>query len=71
MGEFIKVEIDSIKCSGISGCGQCITVCSVNVFQRKASKLVLIEDNEDECTLCNLCLEVCAPGAIAIHKLYE
>ena len=71
MGEFIKAEIDFIKCSGILECGKCITVCSVNIFERKGNKLALIEENEDECTLCDLCLETCAPGAIVIHKLYE
>jgi ferredoxin len=71
MGEFIKIEIDSGKCAGIDDCGRCIQVCPVNIFMKSGDVPVAVEENEDECTLCQLCIEACRPRAVIIHKLYE
>jgi len=71
MGEFIKVTIDFGKCVGIKECGGCVRVCPVNIFEERGNNPEVIEDNEDECTLCGLCLDACTPGAITITKLYE
>jgi NAD-dependent dihydropyrimidine dehydrogenase PreA subunit len=71
MGEFIKIEIDGKTCLGISKCGECVVVCPVNVFEAAGGLPSILETNEDECTLCELCLKACSPGAITIHKLYE
>ena len=71
MSEFIKIEIDMDRCSGIEKCGNCILVCPVNIFTENGDYPLKIKDNEDECTLCNLCLQGCKADAITIHKLYE
>jgi len=70
MSEFINVEIDMKTCTGIKNCGMCVKVCPVNIFNRDNDKPSIVEDNEDECILCNLCLKECKPNAIVIHKLY-
>jgi ferredoxin len=71
MGVFIKVEINSGECVGIDDCGQCIRVCPVNIFIKNDDMPVAVEENEDECTLCELCIEACRPRAVIIHRLYE
>jgi ferredoxin len=71
MSEFIKVEIDFSRCVGIAKCGGCVKVCPVNIFGEDGGNPCLIEDNEDECTLCDLCIQACTPKAITIRKLYE
>ena len=71
MSEFIKVTIDSERCSSIEECGKCIQVCPVNIFKSNGDYPKIVEANEDECTLCNLCLQDCEVDAITIHKLYE
>jgi NAD-dependent dihydropyrimidine dehydrogenase PreA subunit len=71
MSEFIKIEILSDKCLGLEKSGHCVEVCPVDIFGDKDGELVIIEENEDECTLCDLCLQRCEPDAIVIHKLYE
>lgn len=71
MGEFISIEIDTEKCSGIEKCGACLKVCPVRVFHSEGASPCVVESNEDECILCDLCIQSCAPGAITIHKLYE
>ena len=71
MGEFIKVEIDLSKCSDLSDADQWVQVCPVNIFTVENNKPVVVEENEDECTLCMLCIEGFPPAAVTIHKLYE
>lgn len=71
MGEFIKVNIDWSRCLGVSACGECIRVCPVNIFGKEENRLVIIEANDDECTLCDLCMSACSPDAINIIKLYD
>ncbi len=71
MSEFIRVEIDFPNCSGIKTCGGCIRVCPVSIFGDGDGKPSIINENQDECTLCDLCLEACTPCAITITKLYE
>ena len=71
MSEFIKLGIDLDRCSGIEKCGECIRVCPVNIFSSNGDYPKAVEANEDECTLCDLCLQGCVVDAITIHKLYE
>lgn len=71
MGTFISLQIDESKCAGVQECGQCINVCPVNIFKAENNSVAIIEENEDECTLCERCLEECSPNAIRIVKLYE
>ena len=71
MSEFIKVKIDFPTCVGIAECGGCVKVCPVNIFGKEGDDPSVIENNEDECTLCDLCIQACTPKAITIRKLYE
>jgi len=71
MGEFIRVEIDSSKCVGIKECAGCIRVCPVNIFVEDGKNPSVVLENEDECTLCDLCIEACSHDAITIRRLYE
>lgn len=71
MSLFVNLEIDPQKCLGIKQCGKCLGVCPVNIFGQEGDRPAAIEANLDECTLCDLCLDVCEPGAIKVRKLYE
>jgi len=70
MGLFITVNIDAAHCAGLDACGRCVDVCPVAVFEKKDLKPAVVGGNEDECTLCDLCLDVCQPGCIHITKEY-
>ena len=71
MSEFIKVAIGEDRCTGISYCGKCVQVCPVNIFYAEEDRPLIIEENQDECTLCDLCLEECTPDAVVLRKLYD
>ena len=55
---------------GIKECGQCVKVCPVNIFKAENDAHEIIVENEDECTLCGLCLESCQSSVITIIKKY-
>ena len=71
MGEFIRIIINQNKCSDIERAQELIAVCPVNIFVEKEGQPAVNAENEDECILCEQCLQTCPEGAITIHKLYE
>lgn len=71
MGVFIKVGIDDKRCLGLEKSGECVRICPVNIFEAKGGRVVVKEENEDECILCNLCIDKCQGSAISVKKLYE
>lgn len=70
MGMFIKVEIDEAKCT-LDGGIKLVSVCPVKIFDLRNGRVVIEPDNEDECTLCGLCLEIYPKGAVTIRRLYR
>jgi ferredoxin len=71
MGLFITASIEDRACLGIDACGICIRKCPVNIFTKKEALPTIDSENEDECTLCNLCIEACEPACIRLKKEYE
>ena len=46
--------------------------CPVDIFAKGADgTLALVEQNLDECTLCELCLAVAPSGTLQVLKLYD
>jgi NAD-dependent dihydropyrimidine dehydrogenase PreA subunit len=68
---FIKLVLNSSKCTTAKGCAACVQVCPVRIFKRvDAGEVTVSEANEDECTLCDLCLQQCPSQAITLKRLY-
>ena len=59
MSVFIEVQIKAKRCVGIADCGKCVQVCPVNIFNKIGNDPVIVNDNEDECLLCDFCLNEC------------
>jgi NAD-dependent dihydropyrimidine dehydrogenase PreA subunit len=70
MGLFIRVEIDHEKLTSDMG-NELVELCPVDIFALEGEQLVVVPANEDECTLCELCLKHAPAAAITIHKLYK
>ncbi|NLY42167.1 MAG: 4Fe-4S dicluster domain-containing protein [Desulfovibrionales bacterium] len=58
-----SVAVDAEKCIG---CGECVDVCPVEVYELQNSKAVPV--NEEECLGCESCVEVCEQSAITIEE---
>jgi NAD-dependent dihydropyrimidine dehydrogenase PreA subunit len=72
MSMFIRVEIDDDAASDAELANKLVEVCPVNIFAQDASgKAIVVAENEDECVLCDLCVQAAPPGKVRIVKLYE
>ena len=68
---FIDVKIDPAVAADPAMAKKLTEVCPVNIFtQNSDGTLRIVEENLDECTLCDLCVQA-APGKVKVVKLYE
>ena len=71
-GMFIDVEVDAKVADDAALAKKLTEVCPVNIFaQADAGTLRIVEENLDECTLCDLCIKAAPSGTVRIVKLYE
>jgi len=69
---FIDVQVDPAVAADPALAKKLVEVCPVNIFkQGPDGKLVIVEDNLDECVLCDLCVQAAPPGKVRVVKLYE
>jgi NAD-dependent dihydropyrimidine dehydrogenase PreA subunit len=73
MAMFIRVDIDDAVVRRTAGLAKkLVEVCPVKIFKPGAdeSAVAVVEDNLDECTLCDLCMQA-SPDGVKVVKLYE
>jgi NAD-dependent dihydropyrimidine dehydrogenase PreA subunit len=71
-GMFIDVKVDPAIAADPALAKKLVEVCPVNIFALGADgKLSLVEENLDECTLCDLCVQAAPAGRVRVVKLYE
>ncbi len=71
-GMFIDVQVDAAVAADPALAKKLVDVCPVNIFaQDKEGKLHIVDDNLDECVLCDLCIQAAPPGRVRVIKLYE
>ena len=72
MSMFIQVEIDPKTAADCVSAKKLVEVCPVNIFALDPKgRARIVEENLDECTLCDLCLEAVPGGGVRVIKLYE
>jgi NAD-dependent dihydropyrimidine dehydrogenase PreA subunit len=71
-GMFIDVEVDAKVAADQALAKKLTEVCPVNIFaQEKDGRLRIVEENLDECVLCELCITAAPQGTVRVRKLYE
>jgi NAD-dependent dihydropyrimidine dehydrogenase PreA subunit len=68
---FIDVEVDASVAADPALAAKLEEVCPVSIFKGTDSGVELVEENLDECVLCNLCVDAAPGGGVRIVKLYE
>ena len=69
---FIRVEVDPEAAADRELAKKLVEVCPVNIFEVDGDgKAVVVTENEDECVLCDLCVQAAPAGRVRIVKLYE
>ena len=71
-GMFIDVQVDAKVATDPTLAKKLVEVCPVNIFKQGASGHVqIVDENLDECTLCDLCIKAAPPGTVQVVKLYD
>jgi NAD-dependent dihydropyrimidine dehydrogenase PreA subunit len=69
---FIRVDIDPAVQSDPALCKQLVEVCPVDIFALDGEgHVTTVENNLDECTLCDLCIHASPAGQVRVVKLYR
>ncbi|MCH7836261.1 MAG: ferredoxin [Chloroflexi bacterium] len=66
------MEVDSKAAADRELAKKLVEVCPVSIFDLDdEGKARVVEENEDECVLCDLCVQAAPPGQVRVIKLYE
>ena len=69
---FIDVQVDASVAGDAALAKKLIEVCPVNIFKPGGDgKLAVVDENLDECTLCDLCMQGAFAGKVRVVKLYD
>ncbi len=69
---FIRVEMEPGVAADAELAKKLVEVCPVNIFaQAPGGSATLVEENLDECVLCELCVQAAPPGGVRVRKLYS
>ena len=70
-GTFIDVTVDAAVAGDAELARKLAEVCPVDIFAAGVDGLRIVEQNLDECVLCELCINAAPPGTVTVHKLYS
>lgn len=69
---FIDVVVDDAVARDTEIAAKLEEVCPVDIFgTRDDGSLEVVDENVDECVLCELCLDAAPPGTVEVRKLYD
>ena len=76
-GIFIDVELTDEARADAKLAAKLEEVCPVDIFAARGEAegggqaLEVVEENLDECILCEMCVRAAPPGAVRVLKLYD
>jgi len=70
-GMFIDVVVEASAAKDRGIAKKLEEFCPVGIFDASGEKLRVVEENLDECVLCDLCIEAAPNGAVEVRKLYQ
>jgi NAD-dependent dihydropyrimidine dehydrogenase PreA subunit len=70
-GTFIDVEVDPTAGADPELATKLEGICPVDIFRAGEIGVEIVQENLDECVLCELCINASPPGAIRVVKLYS
>jgi NAD-dependent dihydropyrimidine dehydrogenase PreA subunit len=68
---FINVEVSEEAAGDAALASKLAEVCPVDIFADQDGRVGIVEENLDECVLCELCINAAPAGAIKVIKLYS
>jgi NAD-dependent dihydropyrimidine dehydrogenase PreA subunit len=70
-GTFIDVEVSSEVADDAALAAKLAEVCPVDIFAAVDGRVHIVEENLDECVLCELCINAAPEGTVRVLKLYS
>jgi NAD-dependent dihydropyrimidine dehydrogenase PreA subunit len=70
-GLFIDVEVDDQIRDQADIAQKLEDACPVDIFDNADGHLEIVDQNLDECVLCELCLAAAPKGTVRVKKLYD
>jgi NAD-dependent dihydropyrimidine dehydrogenase PreA subunit len=70
-GMFIDVEVDDSIQGDPELAKKLEDACPVDIFAASDGRVEVVEENLDECVLCELCINAAPPGKLRVRKLYD
>jgi NAD-dependent dihydropyrimidine dehydrogenase PreA subunit len=70
-GLFIDVEVDDQIRDQADIAQKLEDACPVDIFKNADGHVEIVEQNLDECVLCELCLSAAPKGTVRVKKLYD
>jgi ferredoxin-like protein FixX len=69
---FIQVDMTPEVAGDAEMAKKLAEVCPVNIFaQASDGSAAILEENLDECVLCDLCVQAAPPGGVRVTKVYD
>ena len=70
-GIFIDVEVAQEVRTDTELAKQLEEACPVDIYEAAEGGVEVVEENLDECILCELCVRAAPPGGVRVIKLYD
>ena len=70
-GIFIRVEVEESVRGDAELAKRLEEACPVDIFAAPEGRVEIVDENLDECVLCELCLDAAPPGAVRVVKRYD
>jgi NAD-dependent dihydropyrimidine dehydrogenase PreA subunit len=70
-GTFIDVELTPEARDDAELAQKLEDACPVDIFAARDGHTEIVEENLDECVLCELCVNAAPAGAVRVLKLYD
>ena len=70
-GLFIDVEVSDEIREDADMAQKLTDACPVDIYANREGRVEVVEDNLDECVLCELCIQAAPAGKVRVLKLYD
>ena len=70
-GMFIDVEVEERVRDDPELAHKLEQACPVDIYADRDGHVEVVEENLDECVLCELCVQAAPPGTVRVVKLYD
>ena len=70
-GVFIDVEVEDSIRDDAELAQKLEDACPVDIYAAREGRVEVVEENLDECVLCELCVKAAPAGKLRVRKLYD